>query len=93
MADGFMINLAPPLQHRLGSPGTSDAHGREQERRYDTGVLPATDYPRRPRRTSGPPDQPFSAPAAMLAMKCREPMMKTPLNGTTLISAPAITAP
>lgn len=37
--------------------------------------------------------QPFSAPAAMLAMKCRDPMMKTPINGTTLINAPAITMP
>ena len=35
--------------------------------------------------------QNFMAPAAMSAMKWRPPMMKTPINGITLISAPAIT--
>jgi hypothetical protein len=29
----------------------------------------------------------------MLAMKWREPMMKMPINGTTLITAQAITMP
>ena len=35
--------------------------------------------------------QNFIAPAAMSAMKWRPPMMKTPIRGMTLISAPAIT--
>ena len=37
--------------------------------------------------------QPLIAPAAMFAMKCRDPMMNTPISGITLIRAPAMTIP